>query len=575
MKTRIGEAISTTSPLSEYPTPQFRRRSYLSLNGPWDFSIVRSGEKPDYRRRILVPFSVETPLSGIEEKVGKDDVMCYRRYFVLPDGFSHGRVLLHFEAVDQVCDVFLNDVRIAHHEGGYLPFTIDCMELRRGENELRVEVRDDTDSPIYPRGKQSSKPGGIWYHPTSGIYGSVWLESVPNQVIQRLAITPLFDQKKLSMHVFFEGKIVTSSIIVSFKGKEIARGELDSKGDVVLDLAGTFHPWSPDNPQLYDLEVKVNSDAVKSYFAMRKVSTIEFEGHKVFALNNKPLFLSGVLDQGYYPDGGLTCPSDEIMVRELKAIQDLGFNMIRKHIKIEPMRWYYHCDTLGILVIQDLVNGGAPYKKSLIMLAPFLHIHVDDEKSFQQLGRGDEASRAFFEDSMEPTVARLYNSPCVVAYTLFNEGWGQFESRRLSIKLRELDPTRLIDATSGWFDTGSGDFDSHHVYFRKAKLKNDGKRILSLSEFGGYSLKVERHTYSEKSFGYKAYRDKTKLNAGFRRLYEEQVIPMKENEGLSAAVLTQWSDVEEEINGLITYDRAEVKADRELFRYINQRLKFK
>lgn len=576
MITLEGKKMDPSRPLQDYPTPQFRRDSFFCLNGPWEFGISDSMSDHNlYSETIIVPFAMEAPLSGIGRPLEKGRFMHYRKTFDKPEGFNKGRILLHFEAVDQVCDVYLNDVKIAHHEGGYQPFVVDLLEIKNYGNVLCVDVMDDVDSPDFPRGKQKRKRGGIWYTPTSGIYGTVWMESVPKDVIQKIKITPNFDDKTVQISAIFEGKIEQSEITISYKGTEIAKGELDLGGKCVLDLSRSFHPWSPTYPNLYDVKVKVNRDVVESYFAMRKFSVVDRNGKKVFGLNNEPLFLNGLLDQGYYPDGGLTPPSDKAMVDDINMVKSMGFNMLRKHIKIEPMRWYYHCDRLGVIVIQDMVNGGSPYKFRYVALRPFFNFSVSDHAPYKKLGRGSKKGRDTFLDETKQTVERLYNVPCIAIWTLFNEGWGQFDAEENTKLLRELDRTRLIDATSGWFDVGAGDFSSHHVYFKKIKLHNDGKRILSLSEFGGYSLKVEMHTFSNKAFGYKRILSTNELIKKIGALYDSQVCPLIESEGLSVAVLTQLSDVEDEINGLVTYDRKKMKIEPGIMARINENVRFK
>ncbi len=569
-----GKKMDREHPRPEYPTPQFQRDSFLSLNGIWDFCLDDDPNNHfSYPYDIVVPFAVESELSGLQGTVKPGQIMHYRKRFTLPDGFNRGRVLIHFEAIDQVCDVFLNGIKIAHHENGYLPFTADCMELKPGENEILVDVLDDTASPFFPRGKQSLRPHGIWYHATSGIWGDVWIESVPNQVIQSIRVTPLFDERKVYLKVQFEGRVTSSKVSVLVRGNEIASGELNSNAECTLDVARDFKPWTPEDPFLYDLDVTVNSDHIQSYFAMRKFSVTQHRGHPVFALNNKPFFLTGVLDQGYYSDGGLTAASDEAILADLRMLKDMGFNMVRKHIKIEPMRWYYHCDRLGLIVIQDFVNVGDPVKLGLFILAPFFRLKIDDTTKHSWLGVGRPESRAAFEESMSAVVDRLYNVPCIAVWTLFNEGWGQFDSVRLTGRLKELDPTRLVDSTSGWFDQGAGDFDSRHVYFRKINLKGDDKRILSVSECGAYSLVIEGHCETKKRTTYKYYHDLSGLTKAVKRLYQEQILPQREN-GLSVVVYTQLSDVEAETNGLVTYDRKVVKVPPREMKALNELLRF-
>lgn len=575
MFTSEGRKIDRTCPLSEYPTPQFARDSFFCLNGMWEFCL---DENPDnhsqYPEKILVPFSPETPLSGIERKVTGKQTMHYRKLFQLPEGFRGERVLIHFEAVDQIADVYLNGVKIAHHEGGYLPFTADCLELRRGQNELLVDAYDDADSDVFPRGKQSLKPGGIWYRATSGIWGSVWLESVPKQVIQNLRITPLFDEKSVQIEAFFEGKATQSEVAIFYLGRKVFEGSLDASLSCKADLSRHFHPWSPEDPALYDVRVRINQDEVKSYFGMRKFSMVEHEGHRVFALNNKPYFLTGLLDQGYFPDGGLTPPSDAAMVNDIRLAKNLGFNTLRKHIKIDNMRWYYHCDRLGMIVIQDFVSGGEPPKKRFFYLAPFFDFRINDAEQHALLGRKNAVGRRFFEDEMPLVVNRLYNVTSMAIWTLFNEGWGQFDSHRLTGKLRELDSTRLIDSTSGWFDQGDGDIRSFHIYWGKLKRTLDPKRLVGLSECGAFSLLVEGHYETSKHIFYKYYKNDKKLMAAIEKLYTKRLAYLREH-GLSIMIYTQFSDVEAEVNGVVTYDRRIIKVKEKKMRELNQALAFK
>ncbi|MCR5490627.1 MAG: glycoside hydrolase family 2 [Bacilli bacterium] len=562
-------------PLPEHPTPQFERKHYRVLNGVWDFLLTKSPEKPDkLEGKILVPFAVETPLSGIGRLVNKDDHLYYQREFDLRGPEIGKKMLLHFEGVDQVCDVWLNGVHLGRHEGGYDPF---CFEIPNAEehNVLVVDAQDDTDSEIFPRGKQNNEYGGIFYRPTSGIWKTVWIEFVPDEYIESVRLTPDFDAKRLDVAVSFKGTIESSTLEVSLKGTFINRVHLDEKGRASIELGLAMEPWTPEKPTLYDLSIKVNDDIVKSYFAMRKFSAVEYKGHLVFGLNNKPYFLTGPLDQGYWFDGGLTASSDEALVDDIWKMKCMGFNTLRKHIKIEPMRWYYHCDRLGMIVMQDFVNGGAKYKKFLINTAPFITYHFNDTRRYKLLGRGNRESRKRFEKDLRSTINLLYNCPCVAIWTLFNEGWGQFDSALLTKILKDLDPTRLVDSTSGWYDHKVGDFYSRHIYFRPVKIRSDHKRILSLTEFGGYTLSIKGHTYTNKKpFGYKTFRNASDLEVALAYLYKEQVEPLIEKEGLSIAIYTQLSDVEDELNGLLTYDRSVSKIKPEVMAALNKRLKF-
>ena len=576
MMTREGKNIDRDAPRAEYPRPQFKRNSYFSLNGEWDFRVDKSERIPEnYPEKILVPFSVETPLSGIMRTVVADDVLHYRKVFRIPANLLGKRLLFHFEAVDQVADVYLNGVFLLHHEGGYMPFEAEAV-CQTETNELAVSVKDDTSSISYPRGKQSNDPKGIWYTPTSGIWGNVWFEVLPDQAIVSLQITPLFDEKQVRIALAFEGNPSGGEIKISYKGNQIALGKTDSKGELLVPLASDFHPWSPECPDLYDVEIKMGQDRVSSYFGMRKFGKAVRNGKVYFALNNKPYLMKGVLDQGYYPDGGLTAPSDQAMIDDIALMKKMGFNMLRKHIKIEPMRWYYHCDRLGMLVIQDFVNNGAPYKPWLIATAPFLRYSFKDTKpkDHERFGQGSPFSRARFEGQIPQLTQLLYNVPSLCAYVLFNEGWGQFDSVRLTARLKEQDPTRLIDSDCGWFDQKAGDFVGNHIYFLPIHMKQDGERILSLSEFGGYSQRVPGHCFSDKNFGYRIYKSKKSLEKGIASLFKRQLKKQIQKKGISCYVFTQLSDVEQETNGLITYDREVVKISPDLMRELNKEMKW-
>ena len=578
LMTPWGEKLDRDAPLQEYPRPQLRRESYVNLNGRWRYAICPAGRAPDgWDGEIVVPFSPESLLSGVGRQVGPEDELWYHRTFALPEGFrrrSSDRVLLHFGAVDQECRVFVNGELAGEHRGGYLPFTLDITDiLAEGENTLTAAVTDRTSKAPHAYGKQSFTPGGIWYTPQSGIWQTVWLEAVPKNYIKSLRFTPLYDEKRVRLQIEAD-RAEGANIVVRKAGEVIAEEWADEKGEAaVLIQAEHFRPWSPDDPFLYDVTVTLGEDRVESYFALRKISITERQGQKVLALNDRPIFLSGVLDQGYWPDGLYTAPSDEALVYDIQTMKDLGFNLLRKHIKIEPLRWYYHCDRLGMLVWQDLVSGGSHMNPLIIQVLPFLGVHLRDWRH-QLFGRGDEAGRDQFVQDLYDTVALLYNTPSLAAWVPFNEGWGQFDSLQITQLLWEEDGTRLVDHASGWHDQGGGDFKSRHVYFHKARLRPDGRRVLALTEFGGYSLPLPGHTASDREFGYRMYRGAGELTAAWRRLYEGEVIPHMERRGLSAAVYTQLSDVEEEVNGLLTYDRKVCKVDPAVVREINRRLRF-
>ena len=561
--TEFWESASKDMPLPEHPNPQFQRDLFLSLNGLWDFEISQDELPPsEYTRQILVPFAVETLASGIQETVSAKDVLHYRKRFFLPSSFASKRVLLHFEAVDQICSVTLNGRLLGTHAGGYLPFSFDITDDLAEENELIVTVKDDVESDVYPRGKQAKKGHGIWYTPTSGIYQTVWLEAVHEDRVESISMHPDPKTATLSLDFSLQGNPYPLNVRL-FDGETLAGEATIKEGNHIdVPVALPLRLWSPEEPNLYRIEIAAKEDRVHSYCAFRTFGKAFWHGHPVFALNGKPYFLKGVLDQGYAPESGLTPVSEEAMVHDIRLAKEYGFNMIRKHIKVEPMRWYALCDSLGIIVFQDFINGGGPYSLYLMGLGTFLSPKWDDKTaSFQRrVGRKNPASREEFRKEFIPFIRRFQNVPSLAGWTIFNEAWGQFDSDTFLAILRQEDPTRLIDQNSGWCDQGNGDFDSHHIYFRKVRLRPSTKRILSLSEFGGFSLSLKDHSWSKRVFGYKRFRDISSLNSAIEKLFDKEIIPAKE-QGLSLIVYTQLTDVEEETNGLVTYDRKVQKVD--------------
>ncbi len=571
--TEWGERLDREHPLPEYPRPQMTRDSYICLNGVWQYAFTPGPTFPDvWEGEIVVPFSPEAPLSGVGRRLGREEYLQYRRTFALPDNFNAGRVLLHFGAVDQEAEVFMNGASAGRHWGGYLPFAFDVTTLlQAGENELRVTVRDDACDPRYGVGKQSYRPGGIWYTAQSGIWQTVWLESVPEVYIRSLRITPLYDEGRVKIEAETEGTPESLTADV-YDGETFLAGSYFKNGTCVVPLPD-FRSWSPESPFLYRLRVSAGADEVRSYFAMRKFSYLERDGHRVFALNNAPYFHNGLLDQGYWPDGLLTAPSDEALMRDIQTAKSMGFNMLRKHIKIEPLRWYYHCDRLGMLVWQDMVSGGGPRRPWLTSYGPLLGFVRARDGDYARFGRGGGESREVCLAECRGTVEHLYNCPCIALWTPFNEGWGQFDALRTARMVRELDPTRYIDHASGWHDQGWEEIKSRHVYFRPVRLRNDG-RALCLTEFGGYTLPVPGHLWTEQTFGYRKFRSPEELERAYCRLFGREVLPCLRSQGLTASVYTQLSDVEQEANGLVTYDRKVVKIPPERLRALNERLRF-
>jgi len=578
MLTPWGEKLDREHPLPEYPRPQLRRESYVNLNGRWQYAVrpAKAKEPAAYDGEIVVPFSPECFLSGVMKKVMPGDKLWYRRTFTLAPDFRKDRVLLHFGAVDQSCQVLVNGKAAGSHEGGYLPFSCDITDfLMSGENTLVVAVTDDTSHSRHAYGKQSFHPGGIWYTPQSGIWQTVWMESVPENYVEKLTITPDFDGKRVRFVIQAKDP-EGANVVIRKDGAVIAEDWYDAEKGYVesLIMEEHFRPWTPEDPFLYDVTVTLKGgDTAESYFGMRKFGSTAVGGKKVFALNGKPVFMSGVLDQGYWSDGLYTPPSDEAMVYDIQKMKDCGFNMLRKHIKIEPLRWYYHCDRLGMLVWQDMVSGGDRLDPLIIQIAPFLGISLRDGK-YSRFGRDDEASRKQFIQDMQGTVDLLYNTVSLAVWVPFNEGWGQFDSLLATQMLWERDPSRLVDHASGWYDQGGSDFKSRHIYFKPVKLKHDKSRILALSEFGGYSLPVAGHTASDKLFGYRMYHSEEEYRDALAALYEGEVIPCLEKQALSASVYTQVSDVEDEVNGILTFDRKVCKVDEARMKEINLRLRF-
>lgn len=543
--------LSSDTPLAEYPRPQFCRESYLSLNGVWEYAITGTVVPPErYDGRIVVPYPPESSASGVVRQPSNTEYLHYRRAFTLPREFFRGRVLLNVGACDQVCEVFCNGVRIGAHEGGYLPFALELTDaLSDGENVLTFVVQDDASSEIYGRGKQSYRRGGIWYTATSGLWQSVWLESVPKEYIKGLKLLPDYDQKTLFVDCDAPQEVVVS---VYDGEKRLAEGKTE-QGKLILNVSECL-PWSPQSPELYRLKLAMGEDRVESYFGLRKFSAVERDGKKYFAVNNRPIFQNGLLDQGYWKEGICTPPSNLAMFEELRTVKELGYNMLRKHIKVESALWYYYCDVLGILVWQDMLNGGGAYSWLRIHLCPFVDLHINDT-NYRGMKRQNARSREWFLREARDTIGTLFNCVSLYLWTPFNEAWGQFDAVKVWKLLRQEDSSRLYDHASGWQDKGGGDVYSRHIYFRKIKLKNDGKRVLALTEFGGYSYAVKGHTFTEKSFGYKGFRSEEELTRAFERLYRTEIIPAIGTAGLSAAVYTQLTDIEDEINGLFTYDR--------------------
>ena len=578
-------------PLAEYPRPAMRRDSCEILNGPWQYAITQTAEYPAaWQGSILVPYSPEAPASGVGRTLQPGQWLHYHRLFAPPAG-EGGRVLLHFGAVDYACAVQVNGHLAGGHRGGYWPFTLDITDLLNGtgRNSLWVAVQDPTGHGTQARGKQTLKPGGMFYPAQSGIWQTVWLERVPDNYIQTLTVTPDYDARTVTVrvHTAKPGGAVNLWAMVRAGGVTIAEDwgsdEADQDGEVTLNIPEEhFFPWSPDTPFLYDLTVGTNQgeeagfDTVHSYFALRKWScTPDAHGVLRFCLNDKPILLNGLLDQGYWPEGLYTPPSDAAVERELSEVKALGFNLLRKHAKIEPQRWYYHCDRLGLIVWQDIVNGGSAYNLWFVtyltnVLQPLLRRFPDGKAAYSLLSRAKPVGREEYAHELADTVQALRCHPCIACWVPFNEGWGQFDAGKAVQALWTLDGTRLVDEASGWFDQGGGDVHSLHNYFYPLRIRPQ-KRTVALSEYGGIAWPMPGHEPPRKTYGYGTAKDRQELTARYKKLQLKTVLPQLEK-GLSALVYTQLTDVEDEVNGLFTYDRAAVKPDANAVRSVNAAL---
>ena len=580
MKTPWTDLVDKKCPLPEYPRPQLVRDKWLNLNGMWDYCITdKSVKRPEYfDGEILVPFSIESPLSGVEKPLLPNNRLWYRKIFTVPSEWSGSRILLHFGAVDWQCKVYVNKELVGNHSGGYCPFYFDITDyLRDGYNELNLCVYDPTDKGWQQRGKQVLKPHGFWYTATSGIWQTVWMEPVSETHIENIKLTPDIDEGYIGIKTTVSnGDDVKLVAKVFAQGKEIANKEIGFDDKIKID---DISLWSPESPFLYDLVLTAfvkgkPVDNILSYFGMRKFSIEKDENDLPrLCLNNEPYFQNGLLDQGYWCDGVLTPPTDEAMIYDIKKMKELGFNMLRKHIKVEPARWYYHCDRLGMLVWQDMISGGAFVGLITASVLPTLHIKIRDN-DYHRFNRDDKKWRDDFRAELDDMLNALYNYVSICCWVPFNEGWGQFDAKEIGENIKKFDPTRFVDHASGWYDQGGGDFKSLHIYFRPVIMPKLDGRPFCLTEFGGYSRKVSDHVFNElKSFGYKFFKTKESLTEGYKKLFENQIIPLIPK-GLCATVYTQVSDVELEVNGILTYDRTHVKIDEDVIKSINERMKY-
>ena len=551
----------------DYPRPQLKRDSYISLCGVWQLSVkkykvkvkqysrfagfAREYQTDDFEQTelggIMVPYPPESRISGIERPLAENETYLYTRQFTLAEEFINDKVLIHFGAVDTNTVVMVNGRLAGVHRGGYLPFSFDITELIvAGENTITVEVEDTLDIEL-AYGKQRKDRGGMWYTPISGIWQPVWLESVPENHIESIRLTPSLEDIAIEV----KGGAEEKTVIISTENGYITK--VFSGEKVTISIENPQH-WSPEKPYLYNFEIISGKDRVQSYFALRTVTIENVKGQNYICLNGKPYFFHGLLDQGYFADGIYTPFTPAGFVWDIMEMKKLGFNTLRKHIKIEPDLFYYYCDKYGMLVFQDMMNAG---KYNYIIDTVLPTIGMKKGVTHKPSPRRKE----FFEKECRILTDLLYNHPSVVYYTIFNEGWGQYDADRIYKELKEYDPTRIWDATSGWFIEKDSDVDSHHIYFRKIKIKARPSRPLILSEFGGFSWKVPDHSFNlDEEYGYKKFKSGEELTKGLCDMYYGDIVPAIRH-GLNGAILTQVSDVEDETNGIATYDRQVIKTD--------------
>ena len=566
IRTPWAEQVDPKAPLPEYPRPLLQRDDWMNLNGLWDYAILplnATFEKAD--GQILVPYCIESSLSGVGKTVGSSQHLWYRRNFSVPKAWKGKRVLLHFGAVDWQADVWVNGVKAGSHTGGYTPFSLDITDaLQAGDNSLTVRVWDGTDTGFQPRGKQVRKPSGIWYTSVTGIWQTVWLEPVPQQHIADLRTTPDPDAGCIRVRaVGVTGGLVEVNLLADGRRVASARALAGAEAEIAVPDARC---WTPDDPYLYDLEVKLirdgkTIDRVRSYCAMRKVGVAaDKDGILRMTLNGKPIFMYGPLDQGWWPDGLYTAPTDEALAFDVQKTKDWGFNLIRKHVKVEPARWYYHCDRLGILVWQDMPSGD---------------LHGSWQNTRWYLGTEfvrSAASEACYRKEWREIMDYLYSYPCIVAWVPFNEGWGQFKTVEITDWTKQHDPSRLVNSASGGNHfLAAGDMLDLHNYPQPDMYLFDTRRVNVLGEYGGIGMPVEGHIWTpDRNWGYIKFASPAEVTEEYVK-YARQLKDMVVR-GFSAAIYTQTTDVEIEVNGLMTYDRRVDKVDIPRIREINQQV---
>lgn len=587
-----AKTVNPENAWQEYPRPQFERDQWKNLNGLWDYAILKTNEiKPKkYQGKILVPFSFESPLSGVGKNIDPEDKMWYRKNFELPKNWSGKDVVIHFEAVDYTCTVWVNDVIVETHKGGFDRFSFNITPYLKtnGQQKIVLAVEDATNFSSQPRGKQQINASGIYYTPVSGIWQTVWLEAVSSEAyLKQVKTTTNIDENTVTLITLSNQSLVSGYMVrttVFFNGEKVTSGETKPNMPLTLKI-DTPKLWSPDHPHLYDVSMSLMNpsgteiDRVESYFGMRKISLGDHKGVKYLFLNNAPLFHYGTLDQGWWPDGLLTPPSDKAMRYDIEMTKAMGFNMIRKHVKIEPDRWYYHCDKLGIMVWQDMPSYNRLALKTLEEMEKtkrkdriynaLERIHGEDD----DLNRRSEDA-AQFEWELRRMVDLHYNAPSIVMWVPFNEGWGQYDTCRITDFVKKLDPDRLVNPTSGWTLRPCGDIYDIHTYHVDLTVPPTAlDRATVVGEFGGIGYPINENLWNPemRNWGYQTYYNAEDLLKNY--IYKfNQIVEMKEKNGLSAAVYTQTTDVEGEINGLMTYDRKVTKMPAETLKELHSKL---
>ncbi|MDE6778259.1 MAG: beta-galactosidase [Alistipes sp.] len=566
IKTQWGERLTADNVLPEYPRPIMERDEWQNLNGLWDYAITPKGAPApaEYEGEILVPFAVESSLSGVGKTVGEKQELWYRRTFEIPAKWRGRHVMLNFGGVDWKTDVWVNDIKVGTHTGGFAPFAIDVTAaLRKGGNTLVVRVWDPTDKGEQPRGKQVENPHTIWYTPVTGIWQTVWLEPVPETHISMLKTVPDVDNRCMTVEAVVEGGAADRTEVELYDGgRTVARGSALGRGAVEVAMPADVKLWSPESPSLYDMEVRIYKDGkvvdrVRSYAAYRKYSIRKDEqGITRLQLNNRDYFQFGPLDQGWWPDGLYTAPSDEALVYDLQKTKDFGFNMVRKHIKVEPARWYTHCDRLGLIVWQDMPSGG-----------PSPEWHMTRYFEGREAERSAK-SEAQYRKEWKEIIDALYSYPCIGVWVPFNEAWGQFRTVEIAEWTKAYDPSRLVDAASGGNHYPCGDMLDLHHYPHPNLYLYDPLRATVLGEYGGIGLAMPEHLwFPDRNWGYVQFNTPEEVTAQYET-YAEKLLQLVRR-GFSAAVYTQTTDVEGEVNGLITYDRKVVKIDEPRVRAMN------